>query len=73
MRVDTINYIRNNPPLYQYLKYHSYWYKAINRDSKLLKELEQDMKKEYKLTPEDKINRLNEKMNFISSFLEVLK
>lgn len=73
MRLDLANSLRNNPPLYHYLKYHSYWYKELNRNPSSIKDLEREMKKEYKLTTEDKISKLSDRINFIASFLDVLK
>lgn len=73
MRLDLVHKIRSNPNLYNYLRYHSYWYKELNRNPSVLKEVEQEMKKEYKLTPEDRISKINDKISFIASFLEVLK
>ena len=73
MDLKTVYYIRSNPPLNHYLKYHSYWYKELIRNPSSLKTLEQEMKKEYKLTTEDKISKLNDRMNMIASFLEVLR
>ena len=73
MRPDIIQLIRSNPPLNHYLRYHSYWYKSLIRNPSSIKFLEQEMKKEYKLTTEDKISRLNDKMNMVASFLEVLR
>lgn len=73
MRLDLVNSIRSNPPLYHYLKYNSYWYKELNRNPSSIKELEKEMKKEYKLTAEDKINKLNNRISLIASFLDVLK
>lgn len=73
MKLDLVYSIRNNPPLYHYLRYHSYWYKELNRNPSSLKILEQEMKREYKLTTEDKINKISDRMSMITSFLEVLK
>lgn len=73
MRPDIVQLIRNNPPLNHYLRYHSYWYKELIRNPSSLKTLEQEMKKEYKLTAEDKINKINERMNMIATFLNVMK
>lgn len=73
MRIDLLQSIRTNPPLNHYLRYHSYWYKELIRNPSSLKVLEQEMKKEYKLTTEDKINKLNDRMNMIASFLNVLR
>ncbi len=73
MKLNLVRSLRNNPPLYHYLKYNSYWYKELNRNPSSIKELEQEMKKAYKLTPEDRISKINDKISFIASFLEVLK
>lgn len=73
MKYELVQTIRNNPMLNQYLKYNSYWYKTLIRNPSTIKNLEQEMKKEYKLTAEDKISKLSERMNMITSFLEVMK
>lgn len=73
MKYELVERLRSNPLLNQYLKYHSYWYKELIRNPSSIKNLEQEMKKEYKLTTEDKIIKLNERVNMISSFLDVLK
>ena len=49
MDMNILIQLRNNPLLDHYLKYHSYWYKWLLRDSSLIKEMENEMKKEYKL------------------------
>jgi hypothetical protein len=73
MRPDIVQLIRGNPALNHYLRYHSYWYKELIRNPSSLKILEQEMKKEYKLTTEDKINKINDRMNMIATFLNVMK
>ena len=73
MKYELVQKVRSNLLLNQYLKYNSYWYKELIRNPSSLKNLEQEMKKEYKLTTEDKITKLSERMNTISSFLDVLK
>ena len=73
MELNIIRLLRSNPILYQYLKYHSYWYKELVRNPEIINELEKEMKKEYKMTIEDRIKKINDRMDFIASFLEVLK
>lgn len=73
MNLDTLFKIRQNPNLYQYLKYNSYWYKLLNRDPILIKEMDELMKKEYKLTAMDKINNFSQKIDTINTFLDILK
>ncbi|MBR1386666.1 MAG: hypothetical protein IJ568_07545 [Bacilli bacterium] len=65
--------IKQNRLLYNYLKYNSHWYKILNREPFRLKELEEEMKKEYKLRFEDRIINLGEKIELLSSFLEIMK
>ena len=73
MKTALVFSLRNNPMLYRYLKYNSYWYKELCRNPSSIKVLEQEMKKAYKLTTEDKISKLNDRMSMISTFLDVLK
>lgn len=73
MKLDTIFRIKQNPNLYQYLKYHSYWYKTLNRNPLSIKEMEQEMKKEFKLTPSDRINSVGQKIEMFRTFLDILK
>lgn len=69
---ETMFRIKQNPMLYHYLKRHSYWYKILLRNPNLIGKMIDDMKEEYKLTTKDKIEALGERMNMISSLLEVL-
>lgn len=73
MKYELVQTIRSNLLLNQYLKYNSYWYKELIREPSSIKKIEQEMKKEYKLTAEDKISKLSDRLNMITSFLEVLK
>ncbi|MDD6879476.1 MAG: YlbE-like family protein [bacterium] len=73
MRADILLKIRSNPNLNNYIRYHSYWYKELMRYPDKIKQMEMEMKKEYKLTTEDKISKAGEKIELIRTFLEVLK
>lgn len=73
MRTDILIKIRNDPNLNSYIKYHSYWYKELMRNPSSLSVMESEMKKEYKLTMGDKISNLNDKVQMIRTFLDVLK
>lgn len=70
---ETILKIRENPLLYQYLKYHSYWYKILLRDNIRVNEMISKMKEEYKITTKDKIDMVGQKINMIRSLLEVFR
>ena len=60
-------YIRNNPNIYRYLRENSYWYKYS------IKELEEEMKKNYKLTAKDKVEKFSDNLLMISKFLEAFR
>lgn len=70
---ETIIKIRENPLLYQYLKYHSYWYKILLRDSTRINEMILKMKEEYKLTAKDKIDMVSKRISMIRNLLEVFR
>lgn len=64
--------IKNNKMLYEYLLYHSYWYKSIKRgDYDSLRNMIQNMKEEYKLTTKDKIDDIQNKIILARNILEI--
>lgn len=73
MNIELKMQIDQNPNLKRYLKEHSYWYKYLNRDPRSLKAMEDAMKKEYKLTAEDRLEKLNQNISLVYSFLDILK
>jgi len=73
MKIDLIYKIKNNNNLHRYLRENSYWYKLLNRNPSLINKMEEDMKKTYKLTFEDKIDDLNNKINLVKGFMDVIK
>lgn len=73
MNRELIYKIRENNNLYIYLKYNSYLYKKILRNEITLKELENIMKKELKLTTADKLNNISNKIELANAFLNILK
>ena len=73
MELYTINYIRSNPNLYNFLREDSSWYKLLSRGRENIKIVEEEMKKKYKLTPKDRIEKLSRSVEMISTFMDVLK
>ncbi len=73
MNLYTINYIKTHPLVYNYLRENSYWYKYLNRSETYLKEIEEQAKITYKVRPVDKIEKITQSINLISSFMDVLK
>jgi hypothetical protein len=73
MTLDIIFRINKDENLHRYLRENSYWYKLLNRDPKLIDKMNEDMKKAYKLTLEDKVSDLTSKINLIKGFLDASK
>ena len=73
MNLNTQFKIKNNPLLQRYIREHSYWYKILNRNPNLISKMEEEMKKEYKLTISDRINDISEKINLVQTFLNMMK
>ena len=65
MNLETQFKIKNNPMLQKYIRENSYWYKILNRNPEYINKMIEDMKTNYKLRFEDKIDDLNSKINFI--------
>lgn len=72
MNFELLYRIRENAMLQFYLKTHSYWYKILRRDPKMIKEMTQNMKEEYKMTPSDKLNQISSKIEMVRTFFDVL-
>jgi len=65
--------INQDPKQHQFLRENSYWYKYLNRGEIYYKDFIEDMKEKYKLRPTDRLNKMIDNMNMITSFLDVLK
>ncbi len=73
MQLGTRIIIEQNPNLKRYIKENSYWYRYLNRDSNYLKLMYQEMKKQYKLTSTDRLEKINNNMKLISEMFKILK
>ena len=73
MQVNAKIAIEQNPNLKKYLKENSYWYRLLNRSSVYLKNIDEEMKKKYKLTLEDRLKKIYGDMSIISELLKILK
>ena len=73
MDLYTINYIKNNELIYHYLRDNSYWYKYLNRDRYVLKNIEEAAKKYYQVRVEDKLKKLSQSIDKVSTFLDIIK
>lgn len=73
MNVETQIKIRNNPYLYRYLRDNSAWYKALNRNPDMIKQMEIEMKNAYKLNLTDKIENIGQRIEMVRTFMDILK
>ena len=73
MKEETIQIIKTNPLIYNYLRVDSSWYKYLVKSPKYIKEVEKQAKKYYKLTATDKLNKLSKNIELITTFIDVLK
>lgn len=67
-----IVYIKQDPKLYEYLKYHSYWIEIITYDESRIKDMFKEMKVELKDTVEDKLYVLNNRIKLFNEILELM-
>ena len=70
---DVIFEIKNNKKLYNYLKYHSYWYYVLSFNPSRIKDMIKEMKEELNETVEDKIEDLSKKITFIGNIIDIIK
>ena len=73
MNVEIQYRLRSNPNDIKYLREKSYWYKLLNRNKTYFKNFEEEMKKEYKLTPEERINKRANSIDMLSKFIDILQ
>ena len=64
--------IKQDKKLYEFLKYHSYWYKILTYHPEKIKDMIKEMKREYKETFEDKLTDLNSKMKYLNTLIDLL-
>lgn len=65
--------LNENIKLKEYLKYESYWYKELNRNTLNYDKYVNYIKEKYKLRITDKVNDFVNNIDTISSVLEVFK
>lgn len=73
MKLETQFKLKSNLEYLNYLHYHSYWYKTLNRDHTRINDFINEFKTENKLRPVDRINKVIDTMDMISNILSTLK
>ncbi len=65
-------YLNRNPNLKRFLHENPRNYKFLNRNPNYIFELEKQMKAKYKLTLPDKIAKLQDKLDMLNTFIDIL-
>jgi len=65
--------LKSNPLFIKYLHENSYWYKILNREPDMFNEFVNEVKKNYKLRPSDRINEALNTFEMITSIFGALK
>lgn len=73
MTLDIQFRIKNNPMYQNYIRENSYWYKTLSRNPATFREFEEKAKERYGTRPSDKIGRLLNTMEMITSIVSTLK
>lgn len=73
MTVEVQLKINSDPRLKSFVHEYPNWYKLLNRNPLLFKEFVADMKKKYKITTSDRLNKTLDNIGMLQAFLEVLK
>ena len=63
--------IKNNPNYTKFLRENSYWYRYLNRNSLYFKSFDEEMKKAYKMTATDKLERFRKSVDKISQIIDI--
>ena len=67
------NRINSDINLKRYLRDNSIWYKRLNRNPNSFGYFVDEMKREYHLTTQDKINKTIDNISMLEGFLDILK
>ena len=73
MNINVIGQLNSNSYLKKYLREHSYYYKNLIRNPSFINELNELMRKEYKLTFVDQLDKIKNNISLFNSFMDVLK
>ena len=73
MKLDVQFKLKSNPLFIKYLHENSYWYKILNRDPDMFNEFVNEVKKNYKLRPTDRISEAINTFEMLTSIFSSLK
>ena len=73
MREDVLAYIRSHKDLYRLLREESHYYEDIYRDNSVVYQLNRIAKEKYGTRFVDKIEKFGNKLEILSSFLDIFQ
>ena len=73
MKLDVQFKLKSNPLFIKYLHENSYCYKILNRDPDMFNEFVNEVKKNYKLRPTDRISEAINTFEMLTSIFSSLK
>ena len=73
MNLDIQFKIKNNPMYVQYLHENSEWYKVLKREPSMFKIFEENVRRDYKLRPSDKILKALDTIEIFQNIFSSLK
>lgn len=65
--------LKRNILLKKYLRENSYHYKNINRNFNYMNILNKEMKEKYKMTLPNKLDKIKENMDMITTFMDIIE
>ena len=73
MNRELVNYIRSHDYIYNFLRDDSSYYRYLYMDNRNIKFIKKLAKEKYGLRYIDKINNLSDKLNLMSTLIDVIK
>ena len=73
MNIELQYKIRNNSNDLRYLREKSYWYKYLNRNKNYIQKFEEEMKENYKIRTEDRMEKLANSLDMMSKLINILQ
>ncbi|WP_339282419.1 YlbE-like family protein [Oceanobacillus sp. FSL K6-3682] len=70
---EVITYLKQNPDIAEFVRYHPIWYRYLMRDPNRLTELKKEAKKFYGKTFPQKVNNFSNQLQMVRMFAEMAK
>ena len=70
---EVITYLKQNPDIAEFVRYHPIWYRYLMRDPDRLTELKKEAKKFYGKTFPQQVNTFSNQLQMVRMFAEMAK